>query len=127
MATALIERPRQELVTQWQIYFDEELRDVGVRAPAPIVGQSPKKYAAGTCEDLKAHIPAVHPLAQVDFYELQGQALSNFAEQMTRAVKEERNNPLTVEPGSFARSKDWTNTAKSKGSIGLALSTSPNR
>ena len=85
---------QQELLTGWREYFDEELRNVGVRAPMPSLNQSSNDYAREVCRSLqRRYLPQNHDLYGVKFPKLEPDALEQFAPQLIAAVKVEAVNP----------------------------------
>jgi hypothetical protein len=69
MATMVTERPTDhEQIVKWQSFFDEQLREVGVRAPPSVAGQSPEDYVRETCRTLKRqHLPQNDEYYQVNY------------------------------------------------------------
>ena len=58
---------------QFQAYFDDALRKVGVRAPQPVLGQSVNDYRRETCRMLKRQfLPEAHELYKVNYRSWQG-------------------------------------------------------
>jgi hypothetical protein len=65
---------------QFQAYYDETLRRVGARAPAPILGQSVNDYRRETLRQLKrTFLPPAHDLYQVQYRSLRPDALQALA------------------------------------------------
>jgi hypothetical protein len=59
-----------EAARQYQAYYDDAMREVGVRIPAPVLGQSVNEYRRKTLHALqRALLPRSHELARVDFQE----------------------------------------------------------
>jgi hypothetical protein len=85
---------QQDLLTGWREYFDEALRNIGIRAPLPSLNQSSNDYAREVCRSLKhRYLPQNHPLYGVQFRGLKADALQQFAPQLVEAVKVEAINP----------------------------------
>jgi hypothetical protein len=103
MATMLAERPTiHEQVLRWQSYFDDNLRDVGVRAPPPIVGQSPEDYVRETCRTLKRqHLAPNDEYYQVDYRGLPNEHLPVYADGLVKRVNTRRKDPMTVPFGEL--------------------------
>ena len=92
-----------ENARSWQEYYDSELQNVGVRAPAPVLGQRAGDYRRHTCELLrKEFLPQSHELSQVNFNSLKGDALRNMEKMLVEdAVPKARVDPRTVPFGEF--------------------------
>lgn len=90
---------QQELLTGWREYFDEALRNVGVRAPMPSLNQSSNDYAREVCRNLKhRYLPRNHELFGVQFRGLEADVLERFAPMLVEAVKVEAVNPQNLKP-----------------------------
>ena len=98
---------QEQLRAQWQEYFDEQLASIGERAPAPIAGQSSNAYVQRTCRRIQNELPQNHALAQVDFNELRGDALSVMAPKLVEARRVEAINPANFDPDEI-RLVPWT-------------------
>jgi hypothetical protein len=86
----------------WQLYFDNELRDVGGKAPPFIPGQVDLDYARETCRSLKREfLPQNHPLYAVQWRGLPNDAFKTLVPQLVDACKKEAYNPNTVPLGEF--------------------------
>jgi hypothetical protein len=93
---------QQQLIAQWQSYFDEQLRDVGVRAPPSIAGQSPDNYVRETCRTLKrSYLPQNNEYYQVNYRGLRADALSTLVPQLVGEVKKQIKNPANLDPGEI--------------------------
>jgi hypothetical protein len=87
---------------RFQEYYSEATRDVGVRIPEPVLGQSVNDYRRETLRHLKREfLPKNHPLYEVQFRGLATDALEVFEPQLLKAVPQERLNPNTVAPGEL--------------------------
>ena len=94
----------QQLIVQWQSYFDEALREVGVRAPPSTLGQTPNDYVRETCRDLKRrYLPQNNEYYQVNYRGLRADALSTFVPQLVNEVKKQVRNPDNLAPGEIRR------------------------
>jgi hypothetical protein len=92
----------QQLIVQWQSYFDEALREVGVRAPPSTLGQTPNDYVRETCRDLKRrYLPQNNEYYQVNYRGLRADALSTFVPQLVNEVKKQVKNPDNLKPGEI--------------------------
>jgi hypothetical protein len=98
MATMVTERPTDhEQIVKWQSFFDEQLREVGVRAPPSVAGQSPEDYVRETCRTLKRqHLPQNDEYYQVNYRGLPDNALPVYGDGLVKQVKKQRVNPATV-------------------------------
>jgi hypothetical protein len=107
MASMEIERPEVDSRRQWQAYIDERLRDIGERAPEPILGQTPEQYCRAVCRSLKhAYLPEGHQLRQVKYDKnLPNDVLVRLVPQLLDAVKATVNDPANVPFGEFREIK----------------------
>jgi hypothetical protein len=104
---------------QFQAYYDETLRKVGTRAPAPNLGQSVNGYRRETLRQLKrTFLPPAHDLYQVQYGSLRSDALQALEPQLLQAVVQEANNPAHVLLVSYAKLNGSTSTARSSTSTG---------
>jgi hypothetical protein len=89
---------------QFQEYYDQTLRKVGSRAPAPVLGQSVNDYRRETLRQLKrTFLPQNHDLYRVQYRGLQSDILNVFEPQLLQAVVVEANNPARVPVGELRK------------------------
>jgi hypothetical protein len=89
---------------QYQEFYDNVTRQVGLRAPQPVLGQTVNDYRRETCRMLKkAFLPRDHDLYKVNWRGLRNDALQALEPQLLTAVPVEANNPMTVPPGEFRK------------------------
>jgi hypothetical protein len=87
---------------QYQEYFDNALCEVGVRAPAPTLGQTVNDYRRETDRTIKRTcLPKDHPLYGINYRGLKNDSLDALEPQLLKAAVAERKNPNTVPPGEF--------------------------
>ena len=87
---------------KFQAFYDEVLRDIGARAPEPVLGQSVNDYRRETLRTIKrTYLPQNHDLYQVQFRGLKADALDVLEGQLLRTVKVEAVNPNNVPPGEY--------------------------
>jgi len=87
---------------RYQEYYDETLRNIGARAPEPVLGQTVNNYRRETLRTIKrTFLPQNHPLYQVQFRDLKADALNALEPQLLQTAKVEAFNPDTVTPGEF--------------------------
>jgi hypothetical protein len=87
---------------KWQAYYDEKLRDMGMRAPQPILGQTVNDYRRETDRQIKrTFLPPIHPLYKVQYRSLDSDTLDALEPQLLKAAADEAYNPATVDPGQF--------------------------
>jgi hypothetical protein len=88
---------------QWQAFFDEQLRDIALRAPQPTADQSTAQYLRAVCRTLKyGHLPEGHELRGIPFDKnLPNDALYQLVPQVVDATKKAVNDPATVPYGEF--------------------------
>jgi hypothetical protein len=93
-----------QVARQYQEYYDNTLREVGGRAPQPILGQSATRYRKETCRAFKRNfLPPNHELYQVNYRGLKTDSLAALEPQLLQACVAEANNPNTVPPGEFRK------------------------
>jgi hypothetical protein len=89
---------------RFQEYFDSTLRQVGLRAPQPVLGQSVNDYRREVLRMAKRKfLPQNHPLYEVQYRGLKADALDALEPQLMQAVVKEANNPAHVPPGEFRK------------------------
>ena len=72
---------------KFQEYYDEELRDIGVRAPQPILGEPVNHYRKEFLRTLKrTFLPQNHDLYKVNYRGLKADALQAFEPQLLAAA-----------------------------------------
>ncbi len=84
-----------------QARHDAVLKQVGARAPAPIMGQSPEDYKRENLRFMKRSYLANHPLYKINMRGLPDDALPQFETQVLNAVPAEEYNPLNVPIGEI--------------------------
>jgi hypothetical protein len=95
------EQERFETARQFQEYYQESLREVGVRIPAPLLGQSVREYRQGTLDALQQALLQNHPLGKVEVRELRNDALKEYEPLIVQACVNERTNPANVPVGQL--------------------------
>ena len=91
----------------FQEYYDNELREVGIRIPAPVLGQSANDYRRKTLAALQRALLPRHQLAKVVFHELKADALQVVEPQAIAACRSERTNPRNIAPGQLKPIKSF--------------------
>jgi hypothetical protein len=86
---------------RYQAYYDEALRDVGMRAPQPILGQTVNDYRRETLRTLKKTFLQNHEFRKVNMRGLPADALQGFEPQVLKAAVKEANNPANVPKGEL--------------------------
>ena len=93
-----------DAIRQVQAQFDEALSRVGLRAPAPIVDQSPIEYLQDACQDVKRKVlPRGHRYRTVQYGELKRDALQAIVPDLLKACVEEAKNPDNLAPGEIRK------------------------
>jgi hypothetical protein len=98
--------PEQHLegARKFQTYYDDVLRTVGMRAPAPVLGDTVKRYRIKTLvKAKKAFIPADHELRQFSLNDIKADAFEEIEKQILKAVVTEANNPQNVPVGELRK------------------------
>jgi hypothetical protein len=89
---------------KFQKYYSEALRHVGVRVPAPRLGDTCNDYRRETLRNLKrTFLPEVHPLYGVQYRGLKSDVLPIFESQLLKACVTEANNPAQVPAGELKK------------------------
>jgi hypothetical protein len=87
---------------KFQEYYDETLRDIGARAPEPVLGETVNNYRRETLRTIKrTFLPQNHDLYKVNYRGLKADALDVFEPQLLATAKVEAFNPATVKPGEY--------------------------
>jgi hypothetical protein len=86
---------------QFQEYYQEALREVGVRIPAPLLDQKANEYRRETLHALQEALLQNHPLGRVEVRDLRNDALKEYEPLIVQACVAERVNPANVPPGEF--------------------------
>jgi hypothetical protein len=89
----------------YQELYDGTLRKVGMRAPQPVIGQSPDDYRRETLRTMKKQFLANHELNKIQMRALPSEALGAFEPQVLNAVVSEANNPNNVPLGELRQLK----------------------
>jgi hypothetical protein len=88
---------------EFQLYYDDALRRVGSKAPAPVLGQKVNDYRRETLRTMKMTLPERHPLRQVNCRSLPTDALNVFEPQFLQARVDEAKNPENLAPGEIRK------------------------
>jgi hypothetical protein len=94
---------QQRSARLYQEKYDGTLRQVGMRAPEPVLGQSPDDYRRETLRTLKKTFLANHELNKVNMRGLDSSVLPPFEAQVLDAVVKEAYNPQNVPPGELRK------------------------
>jgi hypothetical protein len=98
------EQQRFAAAREFQAYYDEALRNVGVRVPAPLLGNTVNDYRRETLRNLKrTFLPPVHDLYKVQFRKLPEDALGIFEPQLLAACVKEADNPAHLPSGEIRK------------------------
>lgn len=98
------EQQHFDAARKFQEFYDLTLRQVGTRAPAPLLGQSVNDYRRETLRQLKrTFLPQNHPLYKVQMRGLRSDALAAIEPQVLQAAVVEANNPAHVPPGELRK------------------------
>jgi hypothetical protein len=94
---------QQQACQMWQAYYDDVGKQVGVRAPPPVLGQHPNDYRRETLRMFKKSFLNHHPLAKINMRGLPDDVLPQFEAQVLEAVPKEAYNPASVPEGELRR------------------------
>lgn len=85
----------------YQQRYDEALREIGVRAPEPILGQNPSDYRRETLRKIKLNHLQNHELYKINVRGLPSEVLDNFEPMIINAAITEAQNPMNVPPSEL--------------------------
>jgi hypothetical protein len=90
---------------QWQEHYDNKLAQIGMRAPAPVLGQTTRDYRIDTLVKAKKEfIPRTHKLRQFSLDDVtDATTFDNFDRQIIDTAIVEAQNPANVPPGTLRR------------------------
>jgi hypothetical protein len=98
------EQQHFDAARKFQAFYDEALRNVGVRVPAPLLGQSCNDYRRETLRAVKrTYLPQDHELYGVQCRALPADALAILEPQILKAAVTECNNPAHVPSGEIRK------------------------
>jgi hypothetical protein len=87
---------------KYQEYFDNALRDVGMRAPQPTLGQTQNNYIRETLRTLKrTFLPQTHEYYKIQMRSLPADVLQAYVPMVLNAAVKEANNPAHLQPGEI--------------------------
>jgi hypothetical protein len=96
------EQDHFQAARQYQEYYDDKLKEIGVRAPSPVIGQSVNDYRRETLRTLKRScLPRDHELYAVQYRALKTDSLAALEPQCLQACVAETNNPVNVPLGEL--------------------------
>jgi len=98
----------------YQEKYDGVLRNVGMRAPEPVLGQDPDSYRRETLRTLKKTFLGNHPLNKVNMRGLDSSVLPPFETQVLDAVVKEAFNPQNVPVGELRKIERFDDYGKVK-------------
>jgi len=82
------EQEHFDAARKFQAYYDEGFRQVGIRAPQPVLGQSVNNYRRETLRMAKRKfLPQNHDLYKVNYRGLRADALNVFEPQLLKAIR----------------------------------------
>jgi hypothetical protein len=89
---------------KYQAYFDDVLRQIGMRAPQPTLGDTVNHYRRETLRTIKkTFLPRDHKYYKVNMRGLPSDALNGFEPLVLKAAVQEANNPQNVPPGEIRK------------------------
>ena len=96
------EQQHFDAARKFQEYYDNALRNIGARAPEPVLGQTVNDYRRETLRTIKrTFLPQNHDLYRVNYRGLKADALDVLEPQLLATAKVEAFNPNTVTPGEL--------------------------
>src|SRR5262245_66398115 len=88
----------------YQEFYDNTLRQVGMRAPQPVLGQTTNNYRRETLRTIKrTFLPQNHQLYKIQYRSLPADILTNFETDLLNAAVVEANNPANVPRGELKK------------------------
>jgi hypothetical protein len=87
----------------YQERFDNGLREIGVRAPEPVLGQVPNDYRREVLRAIKKNHLQNHELYKLNMRGLPDEVLDNFEPMVINAAKSELCNNDNVPPGELRK------------------------
>jgi hypothetical protein len=98
------EQDHFDAARQWQERYDDKLRQVGMRAPEPVLGQTVSDYRRDVLLKAKrAFIPRTHQLRQFSLDDIRGDALNVIEQKILDAAVVEAQNPANVPRGELRK------------------------
>jgi hypothetical protein len=94
---------QQRSARLYQERFDNALRDIGVRAPEPVLGQDPNSYRREVLRMIKKDHLQNHELYKLNMRGLPDEVLDNFEPMVINAAKSELCNNDNVPPGELRK------------------------
>jgi hypothetical protein len=89
---------------KFQAYYDDTLRQVGMRAPQPVLGQRVNDYRRETLRTIKrTFLPQNHELYKINYRGLPSDALGAFEPQLLKAAVDSASDPQLVPPGELRK------------------------
>ena len=98
----------------FQERYDSTLRQVGMRAPEPVLGQDPNTYRRETMRTLKKTFLNNHSLHKINMRGLPDDVLPAFEQQVLSAVVTEAYNPKNVPLGELRKIERYDEYGKVK-------------
>jgi hypothetical protein len=96
------EQRHREAALRWQFEFDNAVQPLGMRAPAPVLGQTCNDYVRETMRTLKrAYLPRDHEMYKVNMRGLPAETLHPMWDMLKPAIEAEAYNPRTVPRGEL--------------------------
>ena len=86
---------------RFQEYYQEGVREVGVRIPPALLGQTTKGYRGGILQALSNATLQNHKLGKIDYRSLPNDALAVYEPLVLQACVSERKNPANIPPGEL--------------------------
>jgi hypothetical protein len=87
---------------KWHAFYDEHFRQLGRRAPAPILNQHPNDYRREMLRSLKkTYLPKDHEYYKVDMRSLPDEVITPFELKVIPAAIKEAFNPENVPQGEL--------------------------
>jgi hypothetical protein len=106
---------QQDAIRQYQVLYDDVLRKVGRRAPAPVLGQTLGQYRRETLRMMKqTFLPQSHELYRIQMRTLADDALGAIEPMVLAAVPVAANDPSHVPPGQLRRIEELDDYGKLK-------------
>jgi hypothetical protein len=86
---------------KFQAYFDDALREVGLRAPAPVLGETVNRYRREVLRTIKKTFLQNHKFGAINCRGIPADILPGIEPQILQAAVTEANNPQNVPVGEI--------------------------
>jgi hypothetical protein len=109
------EQDHFDAARKYQAFYDEKLRDIGLKAPQPTLGETVNHYRREVLRTIKrTFLPQSHQYYKVQMRNLPPDALQGFEPLVLKAAVEEANNPQNVPVGELRKIERFDETGRTR-------------